>query len=246
MLRRDQARMAELSQSEREEREAREAREARAQRRRGLLALERELLRRAGGGRGAYLFRVLLFLGFAGAILLVRSADGGDAPLEGLVGAAARWSAWLVGAPLALSAARDSRAEGQRDGIAALAAARGFSAQAREGARVFAAMLEMTAALGVPLVALAGLAAAVAGSFALVVARVGLALGCAAFAVVAGVTLGGISAACGVVGRARGRWLLLAVIAGPWIVADLTGHRYLSIPGVLAAVLKVTLGGTGA
>jgi hypothetical protein len=231
--------MAELTQSM-------EAQEARARRRRGLLALARERLRRSGGGRASSVFRILLFVGFAGAILLVRASDGGDARLEGFVSAAAGWVAWLSGAPLALAVAQDHRAQGERDGIAALAAARGFSVRSLEGARVLGAMLEITLALGVPLVALAGLTAVVAGSAALAFARVGLALAAAAFAIVAGVTLGGISAACGQLGRARGRWLLFAVVAGPWMLADLTGHRSLSIPGALAAALRFALGGAGA
>lgn len=229
--------MAELTQS---------TEEARVRRGSGLLALARERLRRSGGGRAASLFRILLFVGFASAILLVRATDGGDAPLSGLIGAAARWGAWLVGAPLALAAAQDHHALDQRDGIVPLVAIRGFPLRSLEAARVLGAMLEMTFALGVPLVALAGLTAAVAGSASLAFVRVGLVLAAAAFAIVAGVTLGGIGAACGQLGRGRGRWLLLAVIAGPWMLADLTGYRAFSIPGALAAALDFALGGAGA
>jgi hypothetical protein len=61
-------------------------------------------------------------------------------------------------------------------------------------------------------------------------------------AVVAGVTLGGAGAVCGRIGRARGRWLLLAVIVGPWVLADLAGHGAWSIPGALGAVVDFVLG----
>jgi hypothetical protein len=229
--------MAELTQS---------TEEARARRGSGLLALARARLRRSGGGRAASVFRILLFVGFAGAILVVRATDGGDAPLTGFIGAAARWVAWLVGAPLALAAAQDHHALDQRDGIAPLAAIRGFPPRSLEAARVLGAMLEITLALGVPLVALAGLTAAVAGSPALAFVRIGLGFAAAAFAIVAGVTLGGISAACGQLGRARGRLLLFAVVVGPWILADVTGYRSFSIPGALAAALDFALGGAGA
>lgn len=232
--------MAELTQS------TLAPRRARTPRLRGVLALTRERLQRTLGGRIAGLFRVLLLVFFVGAAVLVRASDGGNAPLSGLVSAAAGWLAWLVGAPLALAAAHDREARDRADGIDALAAARGFSAEAMRQARVLGAMLEITAAIGVPLLALAGLTIAFAGSLRLALYRVSIALGAAAFAAVAGVALGGIGAAAGRLGRARGRLLLVAVIAGPWILADLTGHRAFSIPGALAAVLDFTLGGAGA
>jgi hypothetical protein len=220
-------------------------RQARA-RRRGVVALARAQLRRSGGGRVATVLGGLLVVGFAVAVLLLRAADGGDARLEGLVGTAARWTAWLVGAPIAGAAAEDRRSRNLRDGIDALAAARGFSVQSREAALVLGAMIEAASAIGVPLVALALLTAAVAGSLELAIARLGLALAAFSFAVVAGVTLGGLGATCGVLGRSRGRLLLVALVIGPWILADLTGYRALSIPGALAAALDFALGGAGA
>jgi len=116
---------------------AQPTRETRARRRRGgLIALARRRLQRSRGGRVAAVLRVFVVLGFAGAILLLRAADGGDAPLGGLVSSAARWVAWLVGAPLALAIAGDRRSFDRRDGIDALAASRGFSLQSIESARL--------------------------------------------------------------------------------------------------------------
>jgi hypothetical protein len=62
---------------------------------------------------------------------------------------------------------------------------------------------------------------------------------------VAGVTLGGLGAACGRVGHAQGRWLLVAAVVGPWMLADLAGHGAWSIPGALGAVLDFALGARG-
>src|SRR5262245_15960136 len=101
-------------------------------RRGGLIALARQRLQRSRGGRIAAVLRVLLVGGFAFAILLLRASEGGDVPLGGLVSSAARWVAWLVGAPLALAIAGDRCSFDRRDGIEALAGSRGFSSQSIE------------------------------------------------------------------------------------------------------------------
>ena len=90
------------------------------------------------------------------------------------------------------------------------------------------------------------LTAALAGHGGVALHRLALGVGAAGFAVVTGVTLGAVGSACGRVGRARGRWLLAAVVVGPWMLADLVGHGAWSIPGALGAVLDFALGARSA
>jgi hypothetical protein len=106
-------------------------------------------------------------------------------------------------------------------------------------------MSAVAASIGVPLGLLALLTVALAGRASVALHRAGVAMGVAMFAIVAGVTLGGVGAACGRLGRERGRWLLFTVIAVPWMLADLTGHPGWSIPGALGAVLDFALGARG-
>ncbi len=208
---------------------------------RGLVALAAQRLRGSAGGRFAAVAAIPVALAFAGIAVALRSVDGSLSPLEGLVPTAATWLAWAAAAPLALSAARDRRLLDRREGVDALAAARGFSASALESARALGAMAAITTALGVPLVLLTLFTAALAGSVRLALARLGLALLAAAFSVIVGVTLGGLASICARTGRARGRLLLVALVAGPWALADLLGHGAWSIPGALAAVINFTL-----
>src|SRR5690349_9010074 len=116
--------------------EAQPKRATRGRRIRGLIGLMRRRLRGSSGGRAAAVLRAFVVVGFAGAILLLRAADGAEAPLFGLVASAARRMVWLVGAPLALAIASDRRAADERDGIDALAFARGFSSQSIASARL--------------------------------------------------------------------------------------------------------------
>ena len=213
----------------------------RALRGRGLVALAAQRLRGSAGGRFAAVAAIPVALAFAGIAVALRSVDGSLSPLEGLVPTAATWLAWAAAAPLALSAARDRRLLDRREGVDALAAARGFSAGALESARALGAMAAITTALGVPLVALTLFTAALAGSVRLALARLGLALLAAALSVIVGVTLGGLASLCARTGRARGRLLLVALVAGPWMLANFLGHGAWSIPGALEAVIDFTL-----
>lgn len=219
------------------------ARAARALRGLGVVSLARRRLRRRGLGRAAAVFGVLIGVGFA-ALALVLRVEG--APVERLIVKASGLAAWLIGVPVALAAADDRASRDLRDGIDALAAARGVSARSLEGARVLGAMIEATYAMALPLGGLALFLVALAGSPARALARLGLTLAAIAFAALAGATLGGLGAACGAVGRARGRLLLLAVLLGPWALAEAYGRPALSIPGALDAALDFALGGAGA
>lgn len=217
-------------------------REVLARRRgRAAVALARARLRGTTAARFAAVASIIVTAGLAAAALVLRQSDGGEASLEGLLGTAARTLTWLVAAPLALAAAQDRRALDRREGLDALAAARGLSAASLASARVVAAMIEIARALGVPLGGLALLLIALSGSARLALARLGLGLGVLVFALVTAVTLGGLGAAAGRIGRDRGRWLLFALIVGPWILADLAGQGAWSIPGALDAALDFVL-----
>jgi len=221
------------------------SRQAILRRSQGAVALSRARLRETRGARAARLGSWSVALAFGGIAIALRIADGAGAAISGVVASAAPWVAWLSGAPLALAAADDARAADRRDGVLALSAARGVSTSGLSSARALAAMVEIARAIGLPLVALALLTAALAGRAGAAVERVGLAAGAAAFAIVAGVTLGGVGAACGRIGGARGRWLLAAVVIGPWMIADLAGRGAWSIPGALRAVLDFAMGARG-
>ncbi len=221
-------------------------RKAGLRRARAVVALCRGRLVASGAGRAARIFAGLAAGGLALAAVALRVADGAEAPLSGLTFGAARWIAWFAGAPIALAAADDRAAIDRREGVEALAAARGVSAAGLDAARALAAMTAIAWAVGAPLVLLALLTAALADRGAVALQRVAVALCALAFALIVGATLGAAGSACGRLGRARGRWLLLAVIVGPWALADLAGHGAWSIPGALDAVLVFLLGGVRA
>lgn len=217
--------------------------QARVSRVRSVVALCRERLGATRAGRFGRGFGLVLAAGFAAVAVGLRLTDGADASLSGLTLAAARWIAPVTGGALAYAAAEDRVAADRREGIEALAAARGISPTSLEAARVLAAMAAVARGIGVPLGLLALLTTALAGSVPVVAHRLAVALGALVFAGVTGVTLGGVGAVCGRLGQGRGRWLLLAVVAGPWMLADLAGAGAWSIPGALRALLDFTLSG---
>jgi hypothetical protein len=169
--------------------------------------------------------------------VILRAGDGANVSFGGMLGTAARAVAWATGIPLALAIAHDRARIDREAGIEVLAASRGAGPRALEAARTVAAMLQATLAIGAPILVLALLAVALAGSVSSALRQLGLAAGLGIFAILAGVTIGGVAAACGRVGRARGRSLLAAVVLVPWILTDLAGLRAWSIPGALNAAL---------
>jgi hypothetical protein len=213
-------------------------RKAGLRRTRGVVALCRARLFETRAGRAGRAFAVLCAAGFALAAILLRLADGAEAPLGALTFAAAPWIAWGAGGALAYAAAGDHATADRSDGIEALAAARGLSPGSLASARALAAMSAVAWTIGLPLALLSLLTAALAARAPAMIARAGAGLGAVAFALIAGVTLGGLGSICGSLGRARGRWLLLAAVVGPWVLADMGGHGAWSIPGALRAVLE--------
>ncbi|UQA55718.1 hypothetical protein [Polyangium aurulentum] len=187
---------------------------------------------------------------FAVMAAALRAGDGPSAPLEGIVELGAASIAWAAATPTALAAARNRGAHDRADGIEALAATRGIHARGLEAARAVAAMMQIARTLGIPLVGLALLTAALAGSFRGALARIGLAVWLAVFAAIAGVTLGSLATLCSRFGGRRGRLLLAVVVVVPWMLAALADSTVYSIPGALGAVLSFAFelagGGAGA
>jgi hypothetical protein len=213
---------------------------------RALIALARERLRQTKGGRWSAILGLLLMTGFGLVALVLRADDGPDVALGGLFETAARTIAWAAGIPIGLAIAHDRGRADREAGVEALVAARGASRSALEAARTAAAMLQATIAIGLPLIVLALLGVALAGSVTSALRHLGLAAGLAGFSILAGVTIGGVAAACGRLGARRGRSLLAIVILVPWILTDLAGLRAWSIPGALSAALTFIVRASGA
>ncbi|KYF68193.1 hypothetical protein BE15_36645 [Sorangium cellulosum] len=203
---------------------------------RAAVALGCARLRGARGGRLGLAMAALISLGY-GAMALVLRLDDGTTSMEGLLGSAARGLAWVAAGPIALAAANDRPTADRRDGIEALAAARGISRASLHGARSLAAMLEVGRVIWLPLAALSVLAALLSGSAQLALQHLAFGAALALFGVVSGVTLGGIAAASGRVAGPRGRALFLSLILVPWALADLAGDSRWSVPGALGAFL---------
>ncbi|APR80662.1 Hypothetical protein A7982_06009 [Minicystis rosea] len=218
----------------------------RRRRSQGAVALARARLRGSRRARAARIGAWIVTAGFAGMAVVLRLTDGAEASLAGVVVGATQLSAWLSGAPLTLAAAEDHAGLDRREGILSLAAARGVSPAGLTSARTMAAMMEIAATIGLPVFLLALLTAGLAGRASEAVHRIALGVSALGFAVVAGVTLGVLGTVCGRIGRARGRWLLVAVVLVPWMFAELAGHSAWSIPGALGAVLDFALGRRGA
>lgn len=210
-----------------------------------LVALARERLARTTGARVGATLAAVTAIVFGGVAVSIRLAEGQTASVGDVLPTAARWCAWLAAAPVALAAAHARPEVDRRDGIEDLAATRGAWGRELEAARTLATMLEITLVVGAPLLALALLGAGLSGTFSLAWRSLGAALGGVAYAGIVGVTIGGIAAACGRLVARYGRSVLVAVIVVPWLIADLTGQKPLSIPGALDAVLAFTLGGRG-
>jgi hypothetical protein len=171
----------------------------------------------------------------------LRAVDGPSAPLGGFVELGAASITWVAAAPTTLAAARNRGAQDRGEGIEAMAAASGIHARGLEAARAVAAMMQIARTIGIPLVGLALLTVALAGSLRLALSRVGLAVGLAIFAVIAGVTLGSLATLCGRIAGRRGRLLLVAIVIVPWMLAALADRGVYSIPGALGSVLSFVL-----
>ena len=215
----------------------------RRQRIRAAVALGRARLRATTGGRMALVAAVGVALVHAIALLVVRETGAGPAALDATLRSAAQWLAWAAAAPLALAAANDRPAADRRDGIDALAAARGAPSSELHAARALAAMQQVALIIGAPAALLALLGAALAGSTDAALRLASVGAGALVFALAAGVTLGGLAAASARLAGPRGRSLLAALVLIPWALGDLAGRATWSIPGALDALLTLATGG---
>jgi hypothetical protein len=173
--------------------------------------------------------------------IALRAVDGPNASLGGFVELGAASITWAAAAPTTLAAARNRGAQDRGEGIEAMAAARGIHARGLEAARAAAAMMQIARTIAIPLVGLALLTVALAGSVRLAFTRIGLAVGLAIFAAIAGVTLGSLATLCSRFGGRRGRLLLVVIVIVPWMLAALADRAAYSIPGALGAVLSFAL-----
>ncbi|RLB62441.1 MAG: hypothetical protein DRI90_09070 [Deltaproteobacteria bacterium] len=171
-----------------------------------------------------------------GAALLVFGVTvvGGEAMAnrELLIGSM-RWIAWLAATPVALAAAAAPAERDRREGVDVLAAIHGVSAVRLELARGLAAMVAIGLRIGLPSLLLCLLMATVGPAWRHLLLVPGVAL----FAAWGGVLIGGIAAASGHFGGARGRSLLAAVVLLPWLLSELWVTPGLSIPGGMDMML---------
>lgn len=187
-------------------------------------------------GRAASWVLTLVVLGLA---LASRLGDGLPLDVSGLLLSAGDFAFWLVGLPIAMSAAMDVTAADRKDGIAALVSSRGAPVESLTVARLVASMTSIGVAL-LPPVTVVALVALVTmrpgeGAIRLVFGLVSAFL----FALAGGVTLGTASSLAERMGGKRGRSVLLALVFLPLIAADFVGRPGLSIPGALHATLDV-------
>lgn len=203
----------------------------------GALALGRARLRATSAGRLGIVAAVAVSVLYGGIIVTLRVEDGPNASFGGTLRTAAGALAWAAAGPMALAAARDRAAADRRDGIEALAAARGLHGASLDGVRALAAMLEVTSIIALPAAVLALTSALLAGALGPGLRLLAISLALTTFASVCGVTLGGLAAASSRAAGPRGRTLFAALILVPWALADLAGHAAWSIPGALDAFL---------
>jgi hypothetical protein len=201
-------------------------------------------LRESGWGRIGSLVGPLTAGVFVIVALVLRGTDGDSAALGRLVVVAGRVLVWLAGFPLGLAAASALRSRDRDDGIEALAAGRGLNAHALAAVRVIAAMAQATLSIGAPLMVIAITTVALAGTARGVAHGLVVVMGSVLFGAVAGVTLGGLGAACARFAGSRGARAFLALILVPLALADLAGRPALSVTGALDAALRFTIGAT--
>ncbi len=198
-------------------------------------------LDKSGWGRFARLNAVVLAVYFAAWVIFLRVDQGTTAPLLGLPVKAARLAVWTAALPLALAASHQRALIERREGFESLSLSLGAPVRALVAARFLAAASRAARAVAIPGVVAALVALACAPSVASVADRALVLALVAGFALLSGVVLGPLAAACELLAPLRGRSLFLVVLAASWGVADLTDRPLLSVTGALDLCLRAGL-----
>ena len=203
---------------------------------RPLVVLVRRTLARGWGIRAARAYAVLLSAGVVIAVAVSSAGFGANATSLSLVTRAAGMLVWIPGAACALALATPSKDATLAQGIAALAAARGFSPRLLARAETLATVRLVGEVILVPLLVMTlfVLSLAARGGLAQTARPLGGAL---VFGIIAAAVLGTVASACRSWGGERGRTWLAGVVFGPWFFAEvaLSGRvaPFVSIPGLL-------------
>jgi hypothetical protein len=166
-------------------------------------------------------------------VLLLLPNGGGAATV---VARALFWLSWFVAGVAALSAASEFAAVGTDDGFGALLAQRGLAASALRPARLVAAALRIGRAIGLPGVALAILAGALARSSSGFFSMVVLTALVSGYSLLLGATLAVLARWCALLHPRRARLLLAALILVPELLRG-TWSGIPSIPAFFGALL---------
>jgi hypothetical protein len=176
---------------------------------------------------------------------LVVFAGPAEAPV-----AAALWSrclgtaSWVAGVG-ALSLANDLAARDAVQGLSSLARLRGYAEPQLERARLFAGALRLGATVLVPAILVSLAIVLHLRTLAGTVAALSLLLVSVPYAALVGGVLAPLARLSHRLLPGRGRWVLLALVLGPWLLALGTGTSIPSIPGAFAWVLSRAAGSVG-
>jgi hypothetical protein len=212
---------------------------------RELARLFTQRLDRTGLGRLARTNAIFIAAVSVVWIVYLRAADGPTAPTLAIPVKVARAALWLSAFPLAFAAAHQRRIVDRRDGIEALALARGVDGGRMVSARFAATLSRSVLCVAAPAVLAGAVSLACANTLRSAADRLLVLAVVSGFGVVAGAVLGSLGALSELVAPQRGRSVLLATLFVSWGLADLAERPFFSITGALALALKGTLRALG-
>jgi hypothetical protein len=203
---------------------------------RTLVVLLRRSLGRSWGIRAARFYAGLLAIGVVTAVAISAGGLGANDSSLSLIARSAAMLVWIPGAACALALATPPKDASLAQGINALASAHGFDARRIARAETIASVRLLAEVILAPLALMGIFVFAILARGGLVATARPL-LGSLVFGLVAALLLGLVASICRTLGGARGRSWLLAIVLGPWLVAEvaLSGRvaPYVSIPGLL-------------
>ncbi|NUO49979.1 MAG: hypothetical protein HOV80_14080 [Polyangiaceae bacterium] len=212
---------------------------------RELARLFTQRLDRTGLGRLARTNAMFIAAASVVWIVYLRAADGPTAPTLAIPVKVARAALWLSAFPLAFAAAHQRRLVDRRDGIEALALARGVDGRQMVSARFAGTLARSVSVIALPAVLAAVVSLACANTMRSAADRMLILAVVSGFGVLAGAVLGALGALSELVAPQRGRSVLLATLFVSWGLADLAEKPFFSITGMLGLVLKGTLRALG-